>query len=408
MIQAIESVKNSIYYKPHDGQKRFHRAEAVRYRICCMGRRWGKSIACIREIVRHGRWLPNTKYWWVAPTYPQGKATWDLFFEWVPKSFIAKVNIQLKEITLDTGSTIQWKSADSPDSLVGTGLDGMVVDEGPLIPKIIWDRNLKPTLIDKRGWAVVIGTPRGRNWFYQLHVKARSELNTDHEALHYPTTDNPYLPADEFIKLKEDMTDDMYKQEIMAEFLEDNSGVFHNIKETATAPKEDHNPNEIYIMGVDLAKKQDFTVLSVMKRRTKEIVNHERFNKIDWGFQKQKIISKSDEYRAPIWLDSTGVGDPILDDLKRHYAGQLGKVQGYQYTEKSKVQLIENYVIGFDKKALRIPKDPVYVQEHESFEYKMMPSGKIRYSAPEGLYDDCVNSGALAYWGSTRPLLLAG
>jgi len=128
-------------------------------------------------------------------------------------------------------------------------------------------------------------------------------------------------------------------------------------------------------------------------------VYHDRFNELDWVVQKERIKYVCKKYNdAQCWLDSTGVGDPIFEDLRREGVN----VEGYKFTNESKKQLIQCLMISLEQEKMRLFKkdvEPTQYNEMVIFEYEMTPSGLIRYQAPEGYHDDCVIALALANWG---------
>lgn len=368
-----------------------------------MGRRWGKSLGCEAELVKRAI-QKRGLYWWMAPTHPQGTVTWDLWHSFVPQALFRSVSSPERHIRLINGSQIYWKSADQK-ALSGAGLHGLVIDEAAQISKSVWDRDLRPALMDQKGWAILITTPRGRNWVWELFCRGQDPTDETYEAYHFPSHENPYLDPSELDELKQSLSDRMYKQEVLAEFLDDAAIVFRHVKDCATATLRGARPADRNYLGVDLAKQQDFTVLVVVEKLSNEVLYLERFNKIDWGLQKAKIIDVANRYRAQVWVDKTGLGDPIVDDLRK-VPGFASRINGYVFTSPSKQRLIENAVIDFDRKVIKIPDNPVLVNELLSYGYEVLPSGRYRFSAPEGLHDDCVMALCLAMWGAKNSVIL--
>ena len=129
----------------------------------------------------------------------------------------------------------------------------------------------------------------------------------------------------------------------------------------------------------------------------------ERFNQIDYTYQKKKIVEIAKNYNNAITnIDSTGVGEPIFDDLSFEL-----RVKPYYFTNESKKNLIQNLVLAFEKQILTLPDIPVLLEELRMFGYEITKSGKIRYNAPEGFHDDCVISLALAFWEASHILDLS-
>lgn len=171
--------------------------------------------------------------------------------------------------------------------------------------------------------------------------------------------------------------------------------VLRRIKENATATVQEPLPNREYIMGVDLGRHQDFTVIIIMDTRTHKMVYFDRFNQIDWNLQKARIEAVARRYNnATIRIDATGLGDPISGDLRN--AGLM--VDPYVFTNSSKKVLIENLSLKLEQDAIKIIQVPELIEELESLRWEKTASGNIRYEAPEGKHDDCVMSLALAVY----------
>jgi phage FluMu gp28-like protein len=185
------------------------------------------------------------------------------------------------------------------------------------------------------------------------------------------------------------------QQEIFAEFLEDSGVVFRGTKDIMTSQKQNPIPNHIYVMGVDLAKVQDFTVISIFDRSNNHQVYQDRFNTIEWPLQKQKIKALSRKYNnALIMLDATGLGDPIADDLIRDNL----PVEPYKLTNQSKKDLIEKLIIWIEQKKFRLLPLEETLAEFGAFTYDVTNKGRISYSAPAGFHDDIVIATGLAIW----------
>jgi hypothetical protein len=145
-------------------------------------------------------------------------------------------------------------------------------------------------------------------------------------------------------------------------------------------------------MSVDLAKHQDFTVCYLADRKTNKIVFQDRFNQIDWGFQKTRIRSLYDRFNcSEMIIDSTGVGDAIYDDLRN---GGIN-VRSFKFTGTTKNPLIQNLSVAIDNRSISFYPFKELISELEIFGYEVSPMGAIRYNAPDGYHDDCVISLAL-------------
>lgn len=369
----------------------------ARFMVISCGRRFGKTMLCAFIVIWDA--LQNSKHniWIVAPTFPQTDILWEMVIEYLPPEAIQQVFEGKKLIVLRNGSRIWAKSADNPQALVGRGLDLIVFDEASMCDIAAWNY-MRPALGDRKGRAIFPTTPKGKNWFYNIFMKdpKNGGDDSDYVSFHYPSMDNEFLDPSEFEKMTKDLPYIMYKQEILAEFIESGGEVFRNLNRVMRPTLKEPIPGHWYVGGGDLAKYQDFTVLTIADLATNEIVHYERFNHLDWDYQKVRISSALKKYNdAVMFIDSTGVGDPIVEDLQRTGCA----VKSFKFTTTSKKQVIENLMKMCDDSLIGIPDVPEIRHEFEIFGYEQTKWGNILYKAPDGQHDDIVISVALCAWG---------
>ena len=375
-----------IDYAPHEKQKLFHNSKA-RWRILVCGRRWGKTRCAVAEGVKLSFIKPKQRGWIVAPTYPLSQEAWRVLKEIVPPKLIkAELKAERKFVFLND-SEIEFRSADNEASLRGAGLDFAIIDEAARVQEDSWNA-LRPSLSDKQGKGIFISTPKGKNWFYRLYLAN----GKDYESWHFPSNTNPYFPEEEWEEAKLNYPVDWFSQEYEANFLDDAASVFRNVSEAIRGEFQEP-ADKNYYCGVDVAKYQDYTVITIIDEN-KHVVYFDRFSRISWELQKVRIIQAIKKYNASTYMDSTGVGDPIYEDLSKEDIN----IMGYKFTSDTKQNLITSLQVAFERKEISYPEIPELISELEAFEYEMLVSGKFRYSAPEGLHDDCVISLALANW----------
>lgn len=384
-----EKLQKKLGFYPHEFQKNIIENNS-RFKVICAGRRGGKSLLSAYLIVKEAL-LDNKLIWIVAPDY----GTTEVIFNQVIL-FISKIledksySIQKKpflRLSLNNGTKIECKSAENAKSMLGRAIDFVVVDEAALLNDEIWTQYIRPTTIDKKAKAVLISTPRGENWFYDLW------LNAGNGKFHFKSIDNPYFSKEEWEELKKTMPVRIFEQEYEAKILNNNGSVFGDIESIAIAEQKDPDPGVQYVIGVDLAKYNDFTAVVVMDRFKKEMVYLSRFNLLDYNIQKQKIIALARKYNnAKVIIDSSGIGDPIVEDLKREIFVQAFSMHSY----KSKQQLIEKLVIYIEQKSIKIINDEVLINELRQYAYEITNAGYNKYSAPKGKNDDTVIALALA------------
>lgn len=369
----------------------------ARFLVVSCGRRFGKTMLCAFIVIWDALQNPKHNIWIVAPTFPQTDILWEMVIEYLPKSHVKQVFEGRKLIELKNGSRIWAKSADNPQALVGRGLDLIVFDEASMCEVDAWNY-MRPALGDRKGRCIFPTTPKGKNWFYNIFNKdpERGGDDADYISFRFPSMDNEFLDPQEFISMTKDLPELMYRQEILAEFIESGGEVFRNLNRVLRDTLKDPIPGHFYVGGGDLAKYQDFTVITIADLATNEIVYYERFNHLDWDYQKVRIASALKRYNdAVMYMDSTGVGDPIVEDLQR----QGCAVKSYKFSQTTKKQAIENLMKMVDDAVIGIPNLPEVKHEFEIFGYEQSPGGAIRYCAPDNGHDDIVISVALCAWG---------
>lgn len=393
-----------LQYAPHPGQRLFHESEA-RFRVLSCGRRWGKTKAAVAEGIKaaiSGSDSAKFRGWHVAPTWDTGRETWDETFQVLGGNMwhlVERVHKTEHTIFFRTGARLQWRSGDKPDSLRGAGLNWLCVDEAAMVKEEAWD-TLQPCVADKLGRVILISTPKGHNWFEKEWLRGQEHENPDYESWQFPTSSNPYFHKAEWERICRETPEIVLKQEYMAEFIADAGLVFRNINACIGGDLHPWQPNHQYVMGVDLAKHQDFTVICIMdvSVHPPSVVYFDRFRELDWVVQSETIAKTAWDFNnLPLWLDVTGIGDAIYESL---VAFGLN-VQPYAFTAASKRNLINRLIIGTEQADIRFPAIPALIAELKAYEYEELPSGNIRYQGPSRGHDDCVTGLALAYWGAT-------
>lgn len=360
------------------------------------GRRWGKTIGGANDTLQHVLDSEDGSVTFiVAPTYWHTQKCWKEISKYLPGETIQRINRTRNLIVLYYNKEIYFKSAEDPYSLRSEGLSFLWVDECAEVKEEAWILALRPALMDKHGKAIFTTTPKGHNWFYQLWSRGQDPEHPDYESWLFPSISNPYLDPKEIEAFAKDMPEFAYRQEILGEFMEDVGSVFRGVDQCVTSSLSSSESEESYVLGVDLAKHQDFTVIAVIRQSDNHLVHLDRFGELDWNLQKKRIVAKAQQYNtARILLDSTGVGDPIYDDLRRSNL----TVTGYKFTNASKADLVENLSIMIEQGKISFPNIPELINELKLFSYTQTSGGTIRYGAPEGYHDDCVIALGLAAW----------
>lgn len=399
-----KTLEIAIPYEPQNYQQEIHYHPA-RFRVVDIGRRGGKTETAENEIIRKAVEKPSIQYpyWLVSPTFRQVKSiNWTRLKALLINDTAWKFNEQeLYAEHPHIKTRIELKGSDNEDSLRGVGLSGVVMDECASTKANVWPEIIRPMLADKKGWALFISTPKGRNWFYDLYIKGLGD-DPNWKSWKYPTLVNKYISQDEIDQAKKDMSERLFRQEFLAEFLDDETGVFKRVRSCIVGEFQNPIIGRFYVIGIDLAKSEDFTVLTVIDSKTREVVYIERFQDIEWRDQKLRIQRLALRYNnAQCVVDATGVGDPIVEDLKNAGISLYYDKDrpGFKFTNETKSQLIEQLAIAIEQRQITFPNYEVLINELMNYEYSITDNGRIKYSAPAGKHDDCVISLGLAVWG---------
>ena len=405
-MRQPETVARLILYHPHPAQERLHACPA-RFRFAACGRRFGKTLAAVNELAKYSWENAESPSWWVAPTYKQSRRPFALMLDKFRDVIDSYKQSEEMSISWKSGGRSEFVSAEKWDNLRGEGVGFMVLDEAAFISKVAWEQALRPMLSDTMGRALAIGTPNGRGgFFYEGWVRGNDADEPDFQSFQFPTSASPYISDEEIAEVARTLPEDVFAQEYEANFLSDAAGVFRNVRACIGGALEPPSPAGRYVIGADLARKRDFTVLTVIDTVRMCVVAWERFNELSWKMQMERIVSLARRYWAPILMDSTGLGDPIVDGVR----SQGIVVEEFSFNNARKQQLVENLAVAIEHERIHFPKIDVLISELESFRYEMTRTRLVRYSAPEGFHDDAAISLALALWqaerGSRAPTLL--
>ena len=395
--------KIEIEALPHDGQREVHNHPA-RFKVLAAGRRWGKTRLGVNECLDVA--AKGGRAWWVSPSYKTGEVGWRPLRRIAGKAG-AEVRKVDRQVVLSNGGTVQVRSADNPDSLRGEGLDFVVLDECAFMKEAAWNEVLRPALADRQGRALFISTPKGRNWFWRLwQFGQRGE--TGWQSWCFPTSTNPYIPAGEIEAARLNLPERIYQQEYLAEFIDDAGGIFRRVMAAATAEPqerratvtnergEEEDAEHEYTFGVDWGKHNDFTAIAVLDATDKQLVALDRFNQIDYHTQVGRLMAMAERFRpSTIIAERNSMGEPLIEQMQREGL----PVQAFTTTNASKQQAIDALALAFERSDITILPDPVLIGELQAFEAHRLPSGLLRYEAPEGMHDDTVIALALAWQG---------
>lgn len=369
--------------RPHAGQQRVI-DEAARFNVLECGRRFGKTTLGRDRLIETAlRGFPAA---WFAPTYKLLSEVWrDVCVSLGPLR--PNVSQQEKRLSLITGGVIECWSLDQPDAGRGRKYKRVVIDEAGIVRNLedAWQQAIRPTLADYKGDAWFLGTPKGRNYFHRLFAKGERR-DGGWRSWRLPTTTNPNIDPAEIEAARQDMPESAFNQEFLGIPADDGGNPF-GLAAIAKCARGGLADGPVAAWGVDLAKSADWTVMCGLNAAG-AVCELERWQG-DWGQTKRKILDRIAD--VPALIDSTGVGDPIVEDLVR----EAWTVEGFKFSASSKQQLMEGLAAGIQRHELEFPNGWLR-GELESFEYEYRAGG-VRYSAPAGLHDDGVCALALGW-----------
>lgn len=390
--------------RPHPAQMQLlrHRGSTVLF----AGRRFGKTQIAVYRLIREATEIVGL-YWWVGLSWRAAslKRAWRLIKFYVGKMWQAMgvrddrqwSNKSDKEITLPNKSVIWFRTAERPDSLAGEAVRGVVMDEFSLMPSEVWDEYIQATLLDYMGWVFMMGVPKGKNWAFNMWVQAASRFNW--KQFHFTVYDNPHMTrSDARLAFLEDIKfnapEYFWKQEYLAEVLDDAGTVFRGVSDIATVPLGlEPQPGMRYIAGLDWGKESDYTAIVIIEVETNRVVHVDRFNKISWHLQWSFLETIHKKWKiSRILGEANSIGDVNVEEMQRRGL----PIVGFDTTSKSKPRIIEALSAGIERAIITIPKHPVLVSELQAYTMERTATG-FKYGAPSGMHDDTVIALALAY-----------
>lgn len=392
---------------PHsEGQKDVLDHEA-RFGTLCAGRRWGKTRVGAARALRKAR-KKESMVWWVAPTYKIVKRGYREVLRQLPDGVLSapaprdsafdagrSVILQFK-----WGARMEFYSAERPEGMLGEGVDYAILDEAATMPSNTWDQIVRPTLADRAGGALLISTPRGRNWFYSMFQRGQDLLQKDYRSWQFPSMTNPTIPQSEWEEMEATLPRAIFEQEVLAQFISDASAVF---RLTESAYKPFVKPDGHVVVGVDLAKHHDFSVYDAANAGSRLPCKHVRHNHVSWPEQRQRLhnfvaqLHRDGAESVTVVLDSTGLGDVVYDDLC--FEG-LDAVP-VKFTPQWKQQAV--MLLGADLERQQAYIHEEQRQEFESYAYKINTNtGRWSFEAPDNGHDDEVSAKLLQHWGLSQ------
>ena len=399
---GIIDVTGSVPYEPFEEQKQCHYSKA-RFKTLVCGVRAGKTTYCAHETLEKAFARIDEIFWVIAPTYSMLDVPEREIFrllEPFPETVINRDKSR-RRLRLCSGSLIEFKSGEWPDTLRGPGIRHIWLEEAAMLkPEVA--QIARTRVSDTLGTITASTTAKGKNWIFDWFMRGISDdpRHSDWASFRWPSNANPYFPKSEWEDAKRDLPEDFFRQEYMGEFLSDVSAVFRGVSKITRPVDEQLEVEGPFFVGVDLALTRNYTVLHAMSNDGQH-VDWGRYRGVEWEEQKRMILEMADRWDAIIIVDSTGgQGNIFFTELVK----ELGKkrVIGKMFTTDSKREMIQLLQTSIEREEITLQDHQPLIDELKWFEYSLTKSGRILYSAPRGYNDDSVWALALANWGRLR------
>jgi phage terminase large subunit-like protein len=376
-------------YKPHDNQRAIHQAinsGTQKYYALNIGRQFGKTLLGINQLLYWSINDPGCTIAWITPVYKQGKKVFAELEKAVAKSGLFEFNKSDLRVT-GFGSSIEFFSGERPDNIRGNTFDYMVIDEMAFTRPELWDEVLSATVMVKGKKIIFISTPKGKNHFHRLCMQPNYDER--YRYIHYTSYDNPMIDSRELDERKRSLPEHIFRQEYLAEFLDNASGLFKDVKLcVGTGNKTNKN-----YAGLDIGRADDYTVLTILNDQG-QMIHVQRWRHDDWSRIIDKVAEVIRQYQAVTLVEVNNQGDVFFEMLQGKCRNLI---HPFTTTSKSKPIIIEDLAMSFEQKTISIINETWLVDELESFTYIYnVNTRNVQYSAPSGMHDDGVISLALA------------
>ena len=370
----------------------------VKYIVLTTGRQWGKTLLAQNLLIKWGIETPNQVLMWVSPVYSQARKVFDgLVNAGMDTGLIQEANKSNLIIKLVNGSIIHFKSGERADSIRGFTLDYLIVDEAAFFKDEVWNMVLKPTILVKGKKVLFISTPKGKNYLYSLSIRGNDPEQTAYLSLNGSSYHTPYISTEELNEAKKTLPEDIFRQEILGEFIDSGGEVFVDLDRycvlTNYPPKQERKK---YWAGVDFGRQNDYSVLTIFDDDG-NLCYFYRERQKPWGEILQHIIQKLREYDAQAQVEVNSIGDVLYEQLKQKYQ----KVEPFLTSQSSKQNIVEDFIYATNEGLVQLPTqdlNPQLYNELKTFTYEYsIKTRRISYAAMDGAHDDIVMSLCIAY-----------
>ena len=393
-------------FKPHPKQKEIVNSILNGDEFChsvVVGRQFGKTLMSINLVMYYGINNNNSKILWVSPVYSQAMKVFQQIYQSLqPAGLVKSANKADFIIQLINGSTIWFKSSERPETIRGLSINYAFIDEAQDCKDLAWKQSILPTLSAAGKKCIITGTPKRKNWFYDIFMLGKSKEHPNYLSYHGSSVDSPFISKEFIEEQQRTLPPKIFKQEFLAEWQDNEGSVFQSIDKVCVNEMwPTPNGSNVYA-GLDIGTKGDYSVLTVMDELGR-VLHIWRDNKIEYSRIVEKVVEICKHYKVrDLLVETNGPGDPLLEQIKKGYS----RVSPLFQTNQTKENIIRRLMGDIQDIQLELPSHnlfPALSEELEIFEYEVLPSGKIRYGHPQGFHDDCVLSLAICNWNRVNP-----
>ena len=371
--------------------------DGIKYITLCCGRQVGKTLVAENLLLKWGLENNNAVIMFVSPIYSQARKV----FQDIEKAMdgtpiLVSSNKSNYEMTLINGTKILFRSAERGDSLRGYTLTHLIVDEAAFIQDNIWNEILKPTILTKGKKVLFLSTPKGKNYFYSLHLRGIDPDQQQYITLQASSYDNPYISKEELDEAKKSLPEDIFRQEIMGEFVDSGGEVFTDIDRYCVLNNfQQKTPNKRYYGGIDFGRQEDYSVLTIIDDDG-EVVFIYRDRHKPWDEIIREMVNYLRQYDASAYIETNSMGDVLYEQIQKQYKN----ISPFVTTQSSKQEIIEDLIYELNKGDMKLPSEtlfPSLYNELKQFSYEYSPrTRRVSYRAIQGGHDDTIISLALS------------